>query len=231
MTVDDEIIVVGDKVDLVAHKGRVYRTMVEDRLVNGPFLVGIPSKGGSLMPIYMDDDLFMVYYQETGRYIAKMKAIAFEKRGDVRYVWLQQISQPQRDQRREAYRVPVRIDVQVCKYSKDAEKSLQIVEDFVDAIIIESVDSKDISVTGIGLMTRRRYEGKEKYLLRIFFGEVRGKEPPFPACAEVVRILPWRETKMFNVGMQFCDQPKSLSERLARHVLVEQQKEIQKRRR
>ena len=229
MIVDEEKIVVGDKVDLVAHQGRVYRTMVEDRVENGPFLVGVPSRSGTFMPMYIDDDVFLVFYRESGRYIAKMQAVGFEKRGDIQYVWLMQKTLPQRDQRREAYRVPVRIDVQVCEYSDNAEEKLHIIEDIVDAIVIEAVGSKDISITGIALMTRLEYKIEEKYLLRIFFDEVRAQESSFPAFAEVMRIDPWRETKMYNVGMQFFGHPKSFSERLARYVLIEQQKELQKR--
>jgi len=88
--IDDDVIVVGDKVDLVTRTGKVYRTMIEDRLGNGPYLAGIPHRKGVHMFVAQDDDIYVVFYRESGRYIAHMKVVALEKRGEIRYMWLAQ---------------------------------------------------------------------------------------------------------------------------------------------
>jgi hypothetical protein len=236
---EEEIINVGETVDLVAQKGRVYRTKIEDRLDDGPFLMSVPSRGGIPMLIHQDDDLFLVFYRESGRYIAQMKVVAIEKRGEIRYMWLRQMTKPQKDQRREAYRVPVRFDVQVYEYNEEGEPGLMLEADEAEAVTLEAVSSRDISVTGIALMTKKEYELESTYLLKLYVDGtpmsekrrvVLGKEPPLHVTAKVMRCIPWRDSKMFNVGMQFFGMTKQKSEQIAKYVLTEQQKQIKRRR-
>jgi c-di-GMP-binding flagellar brake protein YcgR len=237
--VAEEIITVGETVDLVAQKGRVYRTKIEDRLDNGPFLMGIPSRAGLPMLVHEDDEIFLVFYRESGRYITQMKVSAIEKRGLIRYMWLTQMTKPQKDQRREAYRVPIRFDVQIYEYSDAIEQSLMQKAEEAEAITLEAVSSKDLSVTGIALMTKKEYELESNYLLKMHIdgnpiGEQKkasiDKEPPLHVTATVMRCIPWRDSKMFNVGMHFFGMTKLMSEQIAKYVLTEQQKQIKRRR-
>jgi len=238
--IEEESIVIGETVDLVAQKGRVYRTKIEDRLKSGPFLVGVPSRGGAHMPVFQDDIIYLVFYRETGRYITQMKVLAIEKRGEIRYMWLLQQTTPQKDQRREAYRVPVRFDVIIFEYMEDIEQSLMQEGEEAKAVTLEAANSKDISNTGIALMTKTEYELDSNYILRLLFETTFSgvnrigspdKEPPLHVAARVMRCLPWRDSKMFNVGMQFFGMTKNESEYVARYVLTEQQKQIKNRRR
>ena len=233
---DDAIIIVGDKVDLVAQKGRVYRTMIEDRIENGAFLAGIPSRGGAHMPVYEGDDIYLVFYRESGRYIALMKVIAVEKRGEVRYMWMLQKTVPQKDQRREAYRVPVRFDVQVLELTEDPDlKAKGIISEPNE---LEIISSRDISITGIALMSYKIYERETQFLLRLYFDVVSDsivinrakyeKVTPLEVYGTVKRCIPWRDTKLYSVGLQYHNMSKETNESIARFVLTEQQK-IQKR--
>ena len=81
-TSDGEAIEIGDKVDIVTQSGQVYRTMIEDQVNNGPFLASVPNKKGTYMFVHQGDDIYLVFYRETGRYIAQMKVVALEKRGE-----------------------------------------------------------------------------------------------------------------------------------------------------
>jgi c-di-GMP-binding flagellar brake protein YcgR len=237
--VEEEIINVGETVDLVAQKGRVFRTKIEDRLDNGAFFMSIPSRGGIPMLVHQDDDLYLVFYRESGRYITQMKVAAIEKRGEIRYMWLSQRTKPQKDQRREAYRVPIRFDVQIYEYADEIEQSLLQKADEAEAVTLEAVSSRDISITGIALMTKKEYELESNYILKLYvdgapMAEKRrialNKEPPLHVTARVMRCIPWRDSKMFNVGMQFFGMTKQMSEQISRYVLTEQQKQIQRRR-
>jgi len=235
----EEEILVGDRVDIVAPAGQVYRTMIEDRLDNGPFLVGIPSRKGVYMSVYDDDDIYLVFYRETGRYIAHMKVIALENRGAVRYMWLLQKTIAQKNQRREAFRLPVSFNVQIYEYAEDVEKNVILnLEDF-GTVATEAVNSKDISVTGISMITKKEYRLDEKYILRMHLDlmlveawglESDEAEPTLSLTAAVKRCVPWRAGKTFNTGMQFLGLTKDMSEGLARYVLDEQQRQIKRRR-
>jgi len=237
--IGDDIIVVGDKVDLVTQSGTVYRTMIEDRLNDGPFLAGIPNKKGVHMFVDRDDDLYMVFYRPSGRYIAQMKVVALEKRDEVRYMWLIQKNRAQKNQRREAFRLPVEFEVQIFEYIEDHEQGLIQVEDEVEASALESVNCRDLSITGIALLTKRKYEFDERYLLSLHMDRtpanirnrsIRDRAPGILLTAAVRRCIPWRTTNTFNTGMQFFGMMESTSDNLARYVLAEQQKQIKRRR-
>ena len=235
----DEILHVGDKVDLVASKGRVYRTMVEDRIENGAFLAGIPSRAGAHMPVYEGDDIYLVFYRESGRYITLMKVIAIEKRGEVRYMWMLQKSVPQKDQRREAYRVPVRFDVQVFEIPEEPEQKRKPNEPEPEAEPFEIISSRDISITGIAVMSYKTYERETPFQLKLYFGIISDsihinkakyeKAQSLSVHAVVKRCIPWRDSKLNNVGLQYTGLSKETSESIARFVLTEQQKQMQKR--
>ena len=235
----EEIIVVGDRVDLVVQMGQVYRAMIEDRIDNGPFLVGIPSRKGVYMPVEQEDDIYLVFYRETGRYIAQMKVVALEKSGEIRYMWLLQKTVAQKNQRREAYRLPVDFDVKIYAFMEDVEHGLSYEPDEVKAVAMESVSSRDISVTGISMLTKKEYEMEERYILSMKIDKApaivrsrpgTGGVPPLILTATVKRCIPWRSSNMFNTGMQFFGITKNMSESIARYVLAEQQKQIKRRR-
>ena len=233
---EEEMIVVGDKVDLVAQMDKVYRTMIEDKIENGLFLAGVPSRHGAIMQVEQDDDLYLVFYRETGRYIAQMKVIALEKRGEIRYMWLVQKTPVQKNQRREAFRLPVSCNVEIYEYVEDTGQKLAGLEEEAKTIAFEAVSSRDISVTGIALLTKKEYDPEEKYTLNLYLGEENagikktGKTPPVQIAATVTRCIPWRTSNKNDTGMQFFGLTKDMSESIARFVLTEQQKQIKRRR-
>ena len=239
LDVGEETIVVGDRVDLVVQMGQVFRALIEDRLDDGPFLVGIPSRRGVPMQVAQGDDIYLVFYRETGRYIALMKVIALEKRGEIRYMWLLQKSTAQKNQRREAFRLPVSFDVQIYEYAGEQEESIVFAAEEVPATALESVKGRDISITGVSLLTRRKYEPDEKFLLSMQMDRtpaivagmsMSGSAEALRLTAAVRRCIPWRTSTMFNTGMQFYGLTKTVSEDIARYVLAEQQRQIKKRR-
>ena len=238
--VDDEIIAVGDKVDLVTPKGVVYRTMIEDRLENGPFLAGVPNRKGVYMSVDQDDDLYLVFYRESGRFIAHMKVVALEKRGEIRYMWLIQKTKAQKNQRRDSFRLPVSFEVQIFNYAEDEEKGITLVEEEKEAApALELVGCRDLSITGIALVTKRKYELGENFLLSLHLDRtplsIRNRSindrttPALHLTATVRRCIPWRTGSTFNTGMQFFGMTESMSDGIAKYVLSEQQKQIKRR--
>jgi len=236
--VDEEIIVVGDKVDVVTQTGLVYRTMIEDMVNNGLFLAGVPQRKGLYMNASVEDDLYLVFYRESGRYIAQMKVVALENRGELRYMWLIQKTKAQKNQRREAFRLQVAFDVQILEYNKDAETGIRFVSNETNSDAIEVVSTRDISVTGIALLTRKQYEHDEKFMLSLHIernpSNIRTKEteektPALHLTAAVKRCIPWRTGNTFNTGMQFFGMTEAMSDGIAKYVLSEQQKQLKRR--
>ena len=238
-TIDEEVIVVGDKVDIVTQTGLVYRTMIEDMESNGLFLAGVPQRKGQYMNASRDDDLYLVFYRDSGRFIAHMKVVALENRGQLRYMWIMQKTRAQKNQRREAFRLQVSFDVQIFEFNENIEQGIHLVKSDEGNKALESVNSRDISVTGIALLTKRKYELEDKYMLSLHLNRApatMGRKPldEAPALhltAMVKRCIPWRTSNTYNTGMQFFGMTEAMSDGIAKYVLSEQQKQIKRRRR
>jgi len=270
---DDNMIVLGDKVDLIGDKGRAYRTMIEDIAENVLYLVGVPNYRGVPMPLHENEEVFMVFYRDSGRFIARMRIAGFEKKGEIRYALLLLKEEPHRDQRRAAYRLPLRIKVLICEFAEPSEEeSEEVVEEFaVEAPVVramappvssameapvggnvlellrkpapappaapepagpktlEAVGSRDISTTGIALVTRHEYALGERFLLKLHLNDPREKTP-FETPARVLRTSAGREHGGYYVGMQFFGQTRNMSELLSKYVFTQQQKQLKQKR-
>jgi len=230
MALPEDMMVVGDKVDMVVEQGRVFRTMIEDTTGNGLFLVGVPSRGGIPVPIKADDEVQLLFFRESGVFITLMGVVGFEKKGEVRYAWLVQKTKPERTQRRDAFRVESMLGVLVNEYREGMEKKLSRRGYTDETALLEAASCKDISVTGVAIRTRRKYETGERYFLKLFFDEPQKKTLPFSACAEVTRLSLGIESSFNTVGMHFFGLSESDSETLSRFVF-ERQRELIKQKR
>jgi len=248
--VTEDILIVGDKVDIVSEDGQVYRSMIEDRIDDGPFLVSLPHRKGRYMNVNQDDAVYVVFYRAGGRYIAQMKILALEKRGAIRYMWLIQETKAQRNQRREAFRLPVTIGVIVYENDENFEPNdlyddlgevseEEPVDPIAELVVLDTVTSRDISLKGIAISSKKVYNVDDEYFLgidldnnsEIIGGFVRIKKNPTIILRAVVRrCIPLNENKINHVGFQFLEESKEASERIARYVLIEQQKQIKSQR-
>ena len=236
---DDDLILIGDKIEIVRDEGRAYKTMVEDMTGNGLFLVGMPSYGG--MPvIFRKGDAFSVLFsRESGIYTTYMRVLGFEKKGEIRYVWLHQETRPRRYQRRGAYRLPVNLKVMVCDHMKNLSElnlsmeslseKLQEHGDIEETDVLETAGATDISVTGLALVAKRKYELGEELLLKPLFREPRPPQPSFLVGAEVVRSIPESYRSRHNIGLKFIGQTNSVNDYLSRYVLAGQQNQIRQK--
>ena len=223
---NDDVIVIGDKVELVKDEDHIYKTMIEDMTGNGFFLAGIPRSGGMPVRLQEGDALLLLFSRDSGKYSISVSISGFEKRGDIRYVWFQQTSKPQIYQRRGAYRLPVNMKVLVYEYEEEFEKKLLTQGDIIENEALEVVESKDISTSGIALVVKRKYELSDKLLLKPSMSEMQLPQPPLIVRAEVVRLVPERYRGRNCVGTQFFGQTESMTEYISKYVLTEQQKQI-----
>lgn len=236
--VKERRIEVGDIIDLTSSDdGIPYRTKVEDFRGDRLYSAGIPSSGGMSMIIHMDDELNLTFYRETGRYTVRIKVVGFERKEEVRYVLFTQVSRPERDQRRRYFRLPVSLNVVICEYLDEyldeAEEDLPILDEMDEAhiVVLETVGSKDLSITGISVLTKNEYETGQKLVLKLEFDTSQGRlERPFIIYAEIMRIEFDYKSNSNRVGMHFFGHTQHMSEFLAKYVLKEQGVQLRKRR-
>jgi len=227
-------LVVGDIVDLTSRDdGIPFRTKIEDMKGGRLFAASVPSSGGSQMMIHMDDELQLTFYRETGRYTVRIKVVGFDRRGDERIVLFTQLSEPERDQRRMYFRLPVSLNVNLCDYLDHDEDDLPVLEHINEAqiVMLESVGTKDLSITGIAVMAKNDYEMGRKFVLKLDFDAKNRKDAkPFIIYAEIMRKDYDHRTNSYRLGMHFFGQTQSMSEFLAKYVLKQQTIQIRQRR-
>jgi len=119
------------------------------------------------------------------------------------------------------------------------EIGLTYVSDENNVLTLEAVNSRDISITGVALLTKKKYELGDKYMLSMYLERTNvgarrrmdaDKTPAMHLTATVKRCIPWRVGNTYDTGMQFYGMSKNMSESIARYVLTEQQRQIKRRR-
>ena len=221
----------GEKVELLDDKNHVYKTVVWEVMKDGSILVAVPTVRGIPMLLHDGAEMILVFFRDWGKFSFRVIVDGMVTVSDVRYARLVKISDIDRTQRREYYRLPVRMAAVVCQYEEgmtDEESTSDL--ETVEATALETTETKDISVTGIAIETKRVYQYGEKYIIKLNIDEPPRKKVPIMANVEVVRTDVNIKTNMKQVGMRFFDQNKNMSELLAKYVLAQQQILVMRRR-
>jgi c-di-GMP-binding flagellar brake protein YcgR len=170
-----------------------------------------------------------------------MKVLMLETRNQTRYMWLLQKAIAQKNQRREAFRLPIMFDVEIFEHVDDGRKNIVngVIFEEPDEAMYETASCRDLSATGVALTTKQMYLMDERYHIKMYFDRTpaniravsKGESaPPLSLTAIVKRCIPWRDTKYYNTGLHFVSMSRNTSESISRFVLAEQQKQIKKRR-
>ena len=225
-----KVIAAGDKVEMFENEQVIYKTVIWEVLGEGQFFVAVPSHRGMQMLLHVGDELNMAFFRDSGRYVTRVRAMGFITRDKVRYAQLMQISDIEKNQRRDNFRVAVRLRAQVHKYADYYAKELPAHDEITKENSLEMAEIKDISASGVAIMARGEFIPGEKYMLKLFFDTPREKAQPMLVCCEVARVTSEAETKSFNVGMSFINQTKQMSKFLTKYVQNQQRRQIAQRR-
>ena len=223
---------VGDKIDVTADGERFYKSIVGEVYKNGLILINAPIYRQSVMQLGINDEVGVVYYRESGRYITLMRVVDVIMQENLMYYALERLTDPEKNQRREFYRLPTHsVDTKLCMYEDGLELLLARDGDTYEARVLAEARAKDISTAGVGLVTTKwACSPGENYMLKLYFDGFRGETPPIQVCARVMRSEVAPDSGIYNVGMQFFGLPKEKSDYLTKYILNQQQKMILRRR-
>ena len=222
----DTDILVGDKIDITTDRRRFYKSSVGDVYENGFYLIGPPIYRGYQMSLQLFDELYVVFYRQSGRYITRMRVVDFQTKGELRYSILQQLTVPEKNQRREFYRLNASAEAKLYEYTDGIEMALAFRNELKDAKPFAEARMRDISVSGVALLTKWECSVHEKYVLMLVLNEDKNKPMPFFISAQVVRAEPTDENGVFDVGMQFFGLTKDKKDFLSKYIITQQQKKI-----
>ena len=217
----------GDKVELYKVEQERYKTLITEVVTEKMYLVPVPTLKLQPMQINEGEIIYLTYFRDRGRYVMETVARSLVKRDDLRYVVLEQLKDPEPKQLREFFRVHVDITVKVSKLvsqpgqntdSSDPDQELETIE-------IETVSAKDLSVTGLSIISDLEYKSGEKFMLTLNFNDKKTNLPPLTVFSESMRVQV-DDFGTHMVGMKFVGLTSSMSDQLTKYLLAVQQKQI-----
>lgn len=219
--VNKSLLNIGDRVDLYLGTGPTYLSKLEDITQSGNLLVSIPTYRGEPIDIEKGQGFQLYFYRPNGRYRVNVKMNGYVKDGLVRLMELKPLSDPQRQQRRESFRLPIELKVLVTYIDSES-----ITEDILGSdSSTEKVTSSNLSATGIAITTKRQYSLGDKVFLQIYLNWPEEKSEPIELMGEVRQVAktePFEKT--FIVGIKFVYLSNDIYNHLSRFIMLQQQK-------
>ena len=222
---------VGDKIDITVDGNIFYKSVIGHIADTGRVLVNTPIYKREPVQYNVYDKVYFVYYRESGRYFVQAQVAGFQTINGVRFIVLEPMIEPIKEQRRESYRLATRIDAELYEYTEDAELYLEI-NDEVTAELITEVKVRDLSITGAALISKFQCELKEKYLLKLVLDDRgnRSKAAPFWICGTVVRSELTNDNKTYDIGIRFFGMTSNKNDFLSKYIMTQQQKRLAQKR-
>lgn len=223
----EAIIEVGEQVDLYLGKGPYYRTKIADLGLNGMFLVPLPTFRGIPIILRKAQRLKLFFYRDNGRFSIDVAVMDFDLK-ELRMVWLKQLTQPERQQRRESFRVTTMLRAILRPYNlgpfpkrPDPEEAGQMQE----------VPTFNISATGVAVRASGEFYVGERVFLRIFLAWPKPDSEPLTILGEIrqVKRIEYGKSE-FQLGILFLDASSEMTSHIARFVLMEEQRRVKQQR-
>ncbi|MCL2126038.1 MAG: flagellar brake protein [Oscillospiraceae bacterium] len=222
----NDFLYVGDKIDLTFNGRRFYKTMIGDIYKSGLVLVSPPIYRGVQMSLDMLAEVYLVCYRESGRYTILTRVVGFEEKSGIRYTILERLTEPEKNQRREFYRLSDSVEAVLYEYIAGIELTLDGRTDVPDAVQLAVGRTKDISAMGAALLSKWECRLGERYLIKMLMKGPRDRTDPFMVCGEVRRSALTSENGIYYAGMRFFGLTKEKNEYLQKYILTQQQKII-----
>ncbi|MCL1828983.1 MAG: flagellar brake protein [Oscillospiraceae bacterium] len=216
----------GEKVDLYLGKGPYYRSMVEDTTEDDTYLVSVPTFRGIPIILKQDQEINLYFYRENGRYIINTRVIDFEISENVRMVRLVAMSEAERQQRRQSFRVSTLLRTILRPYDLGPfPRRPNPAEEHE----MEDAPTFNLSATGVAIRTTRDHAVGDKLFLKIFLAWPKSESVPLEISGEIKQIAKTDSVKdIFQLGIMFVDASEEMSAEITKFVLAEEQRQRKK---
>ena len=203
----------GLRVEIAMEDGPTYQSMVED-VRDGRFLsLSSPIHKGQPVALHRGDEVQLCHVQRDHRLSFAARIVGFYREGHVRFVLFEPRGGLQKAQLRGAYRLKSRFG---CAALVPAEEEAQ-------ADTEELVSTADISTTGLGFYTTRRYEPGDSLILRVALTLPEGMEHLELTATVRRRLLQNPQTGIYLIGVEFAGLDNQTAKKVYRYVLTTQQ--------
>lgn len=205
-----EFINIGMKIDILRNNDKtLYPSQVLEIIEPDELIIRGPMKKTQLILLHNEEEIGVTYYIENnGRFFFTAKVIS-RQLNNMYTLRIKIISDIQKKQLRNYYRIPVTLDV---------EKSFTISKDGNDEIVTEKCVAKDISGGGLKLYCNYKHEIDDEIQLRF-----KVKDHLIVGKAKIVRI---EEVDTYNykysIGVSFTDITENNRDLIVKFVFEQQ---------
>lgn len=205
-----EFINIGMKIDILRNNDKtLYPSQVLEIIEPDELIIRGPMKKTQLILLHNEEEIEVTYYIENnGRFFFTAKVIS-RQLNNMYTLRIKIISDIQKKQLRNYYRIPVTLDV---------EKSFTISKDGNDEIVTEKCVAKDISGGGLKLYCNYKHEIDDEIQLRF-----KVKDNLIVGKAKIVRI---EEVDTYNykysIGVSFTDITENNRDLIVKFVFEQQ---------
>lgn len=241
----ERLLTAGDKVEVMKTSGlannpsdkKVYYSLLVDIDAEDRLTVTMPIEAGKVVPLSVGDRYWLVFYTHSGIYQSKALIIAKERQGNIHVMILKTLTEPERIQRRQFYRIEcvmnvsyrVMDEIESKGYEVLRTKSYKTIEDRIKLkrLLVPSGNewhkgvAVDISGGGMRFNTKVEHESPEYLELR-FSLNIGAITKEIVTPARVIRYIPVKnllQTNEFRV--EFVEIPTKQREDIVQYVFNE----------
>ncbi|WP_176461604.1 flagellar brake protein [Anaeromicrobium sediminis] len=185
-------------------------SQVIDIISENCLLVGIPISKGTIRPISVKDEIKLIYTKKgTASYGFKVQVIDRGNKGNIPYLKVIKISDIEKVQRRDYYRLDMVLNVEM-HINNDRGEIIKVIEGL----------SKDISGGGIRVLCKEPiYKGTIIELI------IKSEKEPIKVIAEVLRCTLYEELySQYEVGLKYKDISVNNREKIVKFIFDTQRK-------
>jgi len=241
----ERLLTAGDKVEVMKTSGlannpndkKIYYSLLVDIDAEDRLTVTMPIEAGKVVPLAVGDRYWLVFYTHSGIYQAKALIVARERQGNVHVMILKCLTELERIQRRQFYRIECVMDleyrvmgeIEAKGYEVLRTKAYKTMEDRIKIkrLLVPSSNewskgvAVDISGGGMRFNTKAEHENPEYLELR-FSLNIGSLSKEIVTPARVIRYTPVKnllETKEFRV--EFVEISTKQREEIVQYVFNE----------
>lgn len=215
----------GDNAEISSEDGSVYRTMIEECDKGDEIIISTPLYRGIPMVLKPGREMSLFYFKESGRYGFDVTVVEKITEGQLVLYRLKKTSELRKQQRRAAFRLKVVLPVDV----RPEEKGVILPTHKKENDDFVSVNTIDISETGVAFASRIKYPQGKRLYMRIHFDKDYPGQSPVLLLGEVMRhALLNHETETYLIGLHFQLLGDGIRSEIAKYVLFRQQSQLRK---
>ncbi len=223
-----------DQFEVSSGANQVYHSQIYDINEDGRLKVGMPIEGGKVIPLSIDSKLDACFYTSAGLYQSRILVVDRYKEGNLYIMEIELLSELQKYQRRQFYRLSCTIDIKYRVFGETEIEEYNKAEDLAEkeAIVtrepLKPAIILDISGGGVRIVSNEKHEkGDVVFMhLQIAYG---GKEREYGLLGNVIRSATVKDIAgKYEHRIEYRNIKGSTREELIKFIFEEERKRRQR---